>query len=104
VEEFRQKDSSRLGGKVFLLGGGFEVERSDSLWHNTVTSLVEFVVVNRLYTRFRDGTRGVFVFIAFFSYLSRSASLFRRRRHLRSNSASGEQFAFLMFPRQQRFL
>ena len=26
-------------------------------------------MVNRLYTRFRNGTRGVFVFIAFFSYL-----------------------------------
>ena len=43
VEEFRQKDSSRLRGKASLFGGGFEVERSGLSWHNTVTSLVEFV-------------------------------------------------------------
>jgi len=51
---------------------------------------VEFVVVNRLYTRFRDGTRGVFVFIAFFSYLSRSASAFHQQQYASNNSIFGE--------------
>lgn len=43
VEEFRQKNSSRLRGKASLFGGGFKVERGSFSWHNMVISLVEFV-------------------------------------------------------------
>ena len=103
VEEFRQKDSSRLRGKASLFGGGFEVERSGLSWHNTVTSLVEFVCGEPTLHPFSQRDQRGFLYLLRFSRIFRSSFLFRRKRYLRSNSSSGEQFAFLMFPRSQHF-